>query len=275
MTDFNELATPTLMRAARGVYAQAIREQLHQIGIDDLPRSGMFILAGIDSAGGPRGDLPSELGVTKQAVSQLVDTLVRRDYLRRRDDPDDRRRVALELTPRGHEAVGAGYRGVEAVDQQLDRLVSAEQVAAMRATLAALAQIKLDNVSSGASRRRQRRALRSSSPIFPVGDLPAALEHYSRLGFKTFSHAGGEDYGFANRDGVSIHLATQDAHPALHPPGAAYLFVRDADSLFEQWRDAGAGGETLPPGPTDYGLREGRHTDLDGNLIRFGSPIEQ
>ena len=51
-----EYATPTLMRAARGAYAQSIRAQLHAIGVDDLPRNGAFILAGIDTSGGPRPD---------------------------------------------------------------------------------------------------------------------------------------------------------------------------------------------------------------------------
>jgi hypothetical protein len=32
------------------------------------------------------------------------------------------------------------------------------------------------------------------------------------------------------------------------------------------------GGVTRPVGPMPYGLREGSHTDPDGNLIRFGSP---
>ena len=54
MVSVNELATPTLMRLARGAYAQAIRAELDQIGVDDLPRNGAFILAGIDVPGGPR-----------------------------------------------------------------------------------------------------------------------------------------------------------------------------------------------------------------------------
>src|ERR1700722_13216491 len=102
-----EFATPTLMRSARGAYAQSIRAELHAIGIDDLPRNGAFILAGVDPAGGPRQDLPSELGVTKQAVSLVIDTLVDRGYLERRPDSDDHRRVVLELTDRGHDAAGA------------------------------------------------------------------------------------------------------------------------------------------------------------------------
>src|ERR1700727_3879627 len=88
-SDWGELATPALMRSARGAYAQSIRAELHAIGIDDLPRNGAVILAGVHTSGGPRQDLPAELGVTKQAVSLVIDTLVNRGYLDRRADPDD------------------------------------------------------------------------------------------------------------------------------------------------------------------------------------------
>ena len=105
--DRDDYTTPTLMVSARGTYAQSIRAQLHRIGADDLPANGVFILAGIDAAGGPRQDFPAELGVTKQAVSQAIDVLVNRGYLTRRTDPGDRRRVVLELTGRGQEVVDA------------------------------------------------------------------------------------------------------------------------------------------------------------------------
>ena len=66
-----ELATPTLMRAARGVYARSIRAELQTIGIDDLPRNGAFILAGIDTAGGPRPDLPATARDVALALAEL------------------------------------------------------------------------------------------------------------------------------------------------------------------------------------------------------------
>ena len=181
--DWAELATPALMRSARGAYAQSVRAQLHAIGIDDLPRNGAFILAGIDTAGGPRQDLPSELGVTKQAVSQVIDLLVSRGYLDREPDPDDRRRVRLELTHRGEDVVAAVLRGVEAVDRQLEEAVSPEQVGAMRSVLSALAGIKQTDIATGAGRARPARQLRRFSPIFNVRDLRAALAHYATLGF--------------------------------------------------------------------------------------------
>jgi DNA-binding MarR family transcriptional regulator len=268
--DWNEYATPTLMRAARGVYAQSIRARLQLIGIDDLPENGIFILAGIDTAGGPRRDLPAGLGVTKQAVSQVIDILVHRGYLTRSPDEGDRRRVVLELTDRGHQVVDAATRAVEAVDRQLAERVSAEQVEAMRSALIALAKIKGAAIATGAGQRRTPRQLRSFDPIFPVRNLAAALAHYAALGFRTVAYQGGDQYGFADRDGVSLHLAVH-AGPDFHP-AAAYLHVHDADALYEEWSRPGLAGHTHPVGPTDYKLREGSHVDPDGNLIRFGSP---
>jgi DNA-binding MarR family transcriptional regulator len=269
--DLNEFATPTLMRSARGAYAQSIRAQLHAIGIDDLPRNGAFILAGIDPAGGPRQDLPAELGVTKQAVSLVIDVLVNRGYLERHSDPGDRRRVVLELTARGQDVVDATVRGVEVVNRELEARVPHEQIAAMRSALIALTEIKTTGISTGAGRRPPARELRRFSPIFGVRDLAAALVHYATLGFRTFADDGGDQYGFARRDGIGLHLAAVTEHDAACP-ASAYLYVRDADALYQEWSRPGIAGHTHPPGPTPYQMREGSHVDPDGNLIRFGSP---
>jgi DNA-binding MarR family transcriptional regulator len=261
------------MRAARGAYARSIRTQLHAIGIDDLPRNGAFVLAGIDKASGPRQDLPSELGVTKQAVSLVIDVLVNRGYIKRGPDLDDRRRIALELTESGQEVVAAVVRGVDAVDAQLHERVSPEQVDAMRAGLLALAHINSESVASGAGTRRSVRQFRDFSPIFPVRDLASGLAHYKVLGFDTAAYEEGNEYGYANREGIGLHLA---AHPDLDPEhnsSATYLYVSDADALYEEWSRPGIGGRTRKVRPTPYKLREGSHIDPDGNLIRFGSPI--
>jgi DNA-binding MarR family transcriptional regulator len=269
--DWGELSTPALMRSARGAYAQSIRAQLHAAGITDLPRNGAFILAGIDTSGGPRQDLPSELGVTKQAVSQVIDLLVNRGYLERDPDPEDRRRVRLTLTERGEDVVAAVLRGVEAVDRQLEAAVSPEKVEALRSALSALAGIKQADIATGAGRARPAGQLRRFYPIFPVSDLRAALAHYRTLGFKTFAYEEGADYGFANRDGAGLHL---EVH-AGHRPASAYLTVRDAAALYEEWSRPGLAGHTHPAEPTPWGMLEGSHTDPDGNMIRFGSPIKE
>jgi DNA-binding MarR family transcriptional regulator len=269
-----EYSIPTLMRAARGAYAQSIRAELYAIGVDDLPRNGVIMLAGVAASGAARQDLAAELGVTKQAISQLVDVLVSRGYVTREADPDDLRRLALTLTERGEQALSAAAEGVDAVDDQLLDRVGAERVEGLRAALRALAEIKVADRVGGTARPRPVRQLQQFSPIFPVRDLAAALEHYASLGFRAFAYDGDADYGFANRDGLSLHLAGHHGHDfSDHGGASAYLYVRDADALYAEWSQPGVGGQTRPPEPTPYKLREGSHADPDGNLIRFGSPM--
>jgi DNA-binding MarR family transcriptional regulator len=269
--DRTQLATPTLMRAARGTYARSIRAHLQEIGVTDLPRNGAFILFGVLSGDGTRAELPTGLGVSKQAVSQVIDVLVTRGYLDRHPDGSDRRRVVLELTERGHEVAAAVWHGTEAIDEQLATRVSPSGVEAMRAGLIALAAIKAETPASAAGQRPRARRFRQFSPIFPVRDMAAALAHYATLGFKTFPDEGGADYGFANRDRLSIHLALEPEHD----PASTYLYVRDADALFEEWSQPGIGGLTRPVSLKPYGLREGSHIDPDGNEIRFGSEVAE
>ena len=79
-----------------------------------------------------------------------------------------------------------------------------------------------------------------------------------------------ETYAFAHRGSrLTIHLA--QAEPEEPPArGVIYMYVADADEVAGEWRKAGL----VVDGPeeTDYGKREGSHTDDDGNSIRFGSP---
>jgi Glyoxalase/Bleomycin resistance protein/Dioxygenase superfamily len=106
------------------------------------------------------------------------------------------------------------------------------------------------------------------APIFPVHNLTASLAHYQRLGFGTREYEGG-GYGFATHDGIEIHLGTvpdDDDRTA-----AAYLFVDDADELARVWQATGADVRT--PEDTEWGQHEGVVIDPDGNVIRFGSPV--
>jgi DNA-binding MarR family transcriptional regulator len=133
---------PALLRAARGTYAQAIREHLAAEGIDDLPRNGPFVLGAMASGGGSASEVIEWLGVTKQAASQLIDVLVLRGFLTREINLEDRRRMTIELTDRGRAAAAAVRFGIETIDAELAQMLSPAQLAGLRAGLAALAQIK-------------------------------------------------------------------------------------------------------------------------------------
>jgi predicted enzyme related to lactoylglutathione lyase len=110
------------------------------------------------------------------------------------------------------------------------------------------------------------------APIFPVRDLDAALAHYARLGFATRKYEGGS-YGYANLDGVEIHLGVTPKLDTAATTSAAYLFVEDADALARAWLAAGV--EVHMPVDTEWGQHEGVVIDRDGNVIRFGSPMHR
>jgi Glyoxalase/Bleomycin resistance protein/Dioxygenase superfamily len=107
-------------------------------------------------------------------------------------------------------------------------------------------------------------------PIFPVHDVTVSLEHYRRLGFSTRAYDQG-GYGYAVLDGAEIHLG-EIATNAATTPASAYLFVEDADQLAQTWASTGAVVGT--PEDTPWGQHEGVIRDPDGNMIRFGSPMQ-
>ena len=166
---------PALLRAARGAYSAAIANELHADGIDDLPRNGPFVLGGMANHGGLLRDLIRELRVSKQAASQLVDSLVLRGFLERHIDAVDRRRLAVELTPRGQAAAAAVRRGVESVDDELARRIAPVELAGLKAGLSALADIAGARSRSDGAMRTVA-ATRYVTPLREGGSLPALVE---------------------------------------------------------------------------------------------------
>jgi hypothetical protein len=116
------------------------------------------------------------------------------------------------------------------------------------------------------------------APVLPVRDVPAALDHYRRLGFTAdaYSEPGSEaaaPYGFLHLGPLELHVArTPDLDPAKNT-SACYLYVSDVDALHARWKAAAIPGRLDPPRDTPYGLRELVHIDPDGNLLRLGSPL--
>lgn len=132
---------PVLLRMARSAYSRGIRRHLKEAGLDDLPRNGPYIVGGMADHGGRPADLVEELGITKQAASQLIDTMATRGYLEREGVPGDRRRISIQLTERGRRAAAAVRHGISEVDTRLSEALSREQMEGLRAGLTALAHI--------------------------------------------------------------------------------------------------------------------------------------
>jgi DNA-binding MarR family transcriptional regulator len=144
---YEDVPVPLLMREARDVYRDAVHATLADAGCDDVPRNGAFVLAGLHSAAeptfSPQADVVASLGLSKQAASQLIDTLVLREYVERRTDPEDRRRMGVRLTERGRTAAVAIHEAIASVDAMVARLITAGELHGLRAGLAAYREIRV------------------------------------------------------------------------------------------------------------------------------------
>ena len=149
MTDapwYEIVSVPVLLRHARAVYGGAMRTALEGAGYDDVPKNGLYVIGGLAQESGdiPLAQIIDELGLSKQAAGQLVDTLVARGYLDRRTDPQDRRRLIVSLTERGRDAADVQTLAREGIDRALDERVGGAGVLAMRKVLAALIGLNRD-----------------------------------------------------------------------------------------------------------------------------------
>jgi DNA-binding MarR family transcriptional regulator len=137
---YEDLVLPVMLQAARQTYGSAIRAALAEIGCDDVPRSGARVLGALARDSGVT-DIAELVGTSKQAASQLVDTLVTRGYLTREAAPEDRRRVVLRLTTRGEEAAAVIAESVQDVDAAVAGRVGADALARARDVIAVLVEI--------------------------------------------------------------------------------------------------------------------------------------
>ena len=141
---YETIVMPALLRHARTIYGAAMHGALADAGCDDVPKNGLYIIGGLAlGAGGvPLGHLARELGVSKQAAGQLVDTLVLRGYLERAVDADDRRKLSVTLTERGRLAASVQSAARARIDAELLERVGAGPIAQTRRTLAALIEMR-------------------------------------------------------------------------------------------------------------------------------------
>lgn len=153
MTQSDDLLLPALLRAARATYGSAVRAALTHAEYGDVPRNGPYVLGAIAHSAAPLAQVIKDLGVSKQAAGQLVDTLVVRGYLDRQVDAEDRRRLTVTLTQRGRAAAAAARSAVERIDAELAKRVTPDHIAHTRATLAALIDVGHDTAGQDRDNR--------------------------------------------------------------------------------------------------------------------------
>ncbi len=125
-----------LLEAAK-VQQDRLEEALRQVG---LSRAKMEALQQLLRAGEPMPlrALAEGQRCVPSNMTTLVDRLESEGLVRRVDDPDDRRSVRAELTPRGAEVAAAGAEVVARMQDEFAASLPATDLATLQRTLASL-----------------------------------------------------------------------------------------------------------------------------------------
>ena len=124
------IASMTDLAGALGRMNDLIAQQLG-IAQTDLLCLHVLNRAGASTAGA----LSAQLGRTTGAVTHMIDRLEAAGYVRRRPDPQDRRRVLVEALTPGLERIASFYDGMDVRSRRLMATFSGDQLAAIHAFL--------------------------------------------------------------------------------------------------------------------------------------------
>jgi DNA-binding MarR family transcriptional regulator len=92
-------------------------------------------------------DLVTRMGISKQAISQLIETLVTLGYVARRPAADDRRRTLLHLTTRGRDAAQIIDATVAEMEEAMANAIGRERLQELHRAL-----LELDQATVGSGR---------------------------------------------------------------------------------------------------------------------------
>ncbi len=117
-----QLNTVSMLGQAYSLLGFQIVEGVVGAGYPQKPKhSAVFAQISLD--GSRLTELALKANMTPQAMGELVDELVGMGYVIRRPDPADGRAKLIVLTKRGRDAVAAGRRMIEGIEEQLTEIL--------------------------------------------------------------------------------------------------------------------------------------------------------
>jgi DNA-binding MarR family transcriptional regulator len=126
---------PALVQRLARSGAQRLRAEFADQGMDSLRPVHALVLIPLIGGGRHASALAEILGVSRQAVAQVVTTLERDGYVKRTPDPGDARAKLICLTPRGRAALRTMQASSRALDDAWRQRLGEEPHASFRETL--------------------------------------------------------------------------------------------------------------------------------------------
>jgi DNA-binding MarR family transcriptional regulator len=135
-------STPTLLRTAYNVLSAAIYRAVSDAGATDMRPAHGNAMEMLSIQDGLRlTDIAAQAGMAPQSMGEIVDDLVAKGYLSRREDPTDRRAKRIYLTQKGRDTAQASRIALLEVERRISETLGTDTYQEMRRNLAAISEI--------------------------------------------------------------------------------------------------------------------------------------
>ncbi|SFX64204.1 DNA-binding transcriptional regulator, MarR family [Thermoactinomyces sp. DSM 45891] len=129
----NDLDLMSLLSTSFHTLVDKLHERLTELGFHDIRPVHGYIFKYIALHEGATGiELADHLGITKQAVSKIVDYLEENDYVLRKPHPTDKRGKIIVLTERGQLAIETKEKILNEIEQHLIENLGAKRMQMMK-----------------------------------------------------------------------------------------------------------------------------------------------
>lgn len=126
-----------LLRTYRTFSSQAVEKLKHR-GYAGISLASTMLLMNIDAKGSQLTRLGEKIGISRQAVTNLVHQLEEKNYLHRSPDPADKRAMIVTLTPEGWQLIDDIVKVKAEIEAEYCSIIGKNQMENLRESLVKL-----------------------------------------------------------------------------------------------------------------------------------------
>ncbi|CRK81263.1 MarR family winged helix-turn-helix transcriptional regulator [Neobacillus massiliamazoniensis] len=134
----NQLDLSSLLSLSFSATINELHDRLSDLSYGDIRPAHGFMFKYMIPNGATGIELAEHLGITKQAVSKMVDYLEKCDYVTRQPHPTDKRGKIIVLTERGWSVVKAKEKILTEIEQRWIENIGAERMQMLKEDLTKL-----------------------------------------------------------------------------------------------------------------------------------------
>jgi len=138
MTESEELPIGMIAQQLQRAFEAECFERLAAAGFTGLRMRHSVLLDALGPEGSRITTLAAQLGMTKQAMGEMIDDLESNGYLERSADPADRRARIIRFTTKGQEALAMSFQIIPAIEREYAELIGAARYAQAKRAMAEL-----------------------------------------------------------------------------------------------------------------------------------------